>query len=384
MAGGRATGLTAQRRSALGGISAYHRRVVTEAARPDEQRSRAGQGDDAPVAPSRGRRWWIAYIPLLLALGAIAALLVYADPRKIGIAFQRFNLVYIPIVVALAVGFYLVQGVRWWTLNRALGIKFPLLDTVFLTETGQATALLPLGELTRALLVSKAAAVNLGAVVATETVQELLFVFMLFALALPKALGLHLVAIAVVVPMVFVVAIVAILTVERLYASVCRIIGRVPFLKRLRPIVDELHRDTGVLFRHADTYRYLPLSAAQAVMAVSLLWAIAQAVDPGKLSWASAGFVYAVTQGAAWLSFSPGGLGAVEASTAGLLVLLGVSFDIATAISVMQRLADKGLNTVIGWVCYLFARRRYNLTGASLFRFEMPRADESVLEANAT
>jgi len=353
--------------------------VVTEAARPDEQRSRGGQDHDESDAARRPRRRWVAYIPLLFALGAIAALLVYADPHKIGIAFQRFNLVYIPIVVVLAVGFYLVQGVRWWTLNRALGIKFPLLDTVFLTETGQATALLPLGELTRALLLSKAAGVHLGTVVASETVQELLFVFMLFVLALPYALSLHLVAIAVIVPMIFVVAIVAILTVEGLYARVRRVIGRVPVLHRIRPAVDELHRDARLLFRHPDTYRYLPLSAAQAVMAVTLLWAVAQAVDPGKLSWTSAGFVYAVTQGAAWLSFSPGGLGAVEASTAGLLVLLGISFDVATAISVMQRLADKGLNTVIGWVCYVFARRRYNLTGASLFRFEMPQTEEAVV-----
>jgi uncharacterized protein (TIRG00374 family) len=137
-----------------------------------------------------------------------------------------------------------------------------------------------------------------------------------------------------------------------------------------------LHRDACLLFRHPDTYRYLPLSALQAIAAVTLLWAVAQAVDPGKLSWTSAGFVYAVTQGAAWLSFSPGGLGAVEASTAGLLVLLGISFDVATAISVMQRLADKGLNTIIGWICYIVARRRYRLTAASLFRFEMPRAEE--------
>jgi glycosyltransferase 2 family protein len=352
--------------------------VVTEAARPDEPRSRVEQDHGESDVPQRSRRRWIGYIPLLFALGAIAALLVYADPHKIGIAFQRFNLVYIPVVVVLAVGFYLVQGVRWWTLNRALGITFPLRDTVFLTETGQATALLPLGELTRALLLSKAAAVHLGSVVASETVQELLFVFMLFALALPRALGLHLIAIAVVVPMLFVIAIVAILTIERLYSRVRRIIGRVPVLRRLRPAVDELHRDTRRLFRHPDTYRYLPLSAVQAAMAVSLLWAVAEAVDPGKLSWTSAGFVYAATQGAAWLSLAPGGLGAVEASTAGLLVLLGISFDIATAISVMQRLADKGLNTVIGWVCYLFARRRYNLTGASLFRFEMPRAEEAV------
>ena len=114
-----------------------------------EQRSQAGlDQDELDDVVRRSRRWWVTYLPGLFALGAIAALLVYADPHKIGIAFQHFNLVYIPIVVVLAVGFYIVQGVRWWTLNRALGIKFPLLDTVFLTETGQATAMLPLGELT--------------------------------------------------------------------------------------------------------------------------------------------------------------------------------------------------------------------------------------------
>jgi hypothetical protein len=53
-----------------------------------------------------------------------------------------------------------------------------------------------------------------------------------------------------------------------------------------------------------------------------------------------------------------------------------LSFDIATAISVMQRLADKGLNTVIGWICYLFARRRYHLSAASLLRFEMPGSND--------
>lgn len=351
--------------------------MVTEAARTEEQRPRSGDGGKPTGSPRRSRRRWLGYLPLVLALGAIAALLIYADPRKIGIAFERFNLEYVPIVITLGVGFYIVQGIRWWTLNRALGIKFPLLDTVFLTETGQATALLPLGELTRALLVSKAAGVNLGAVVASETVQELLFVFMLFVLALPKAIGLHYIAIAVIVPMFFVVGIVAVLTVESLYARVRRIVEKVPILRRVRPAVDELHRDTRVLFRHRDTYRWLPLSVGQAVMAVTLLWAVAQAVDPGRLSWTDAGFVYAVTQGAAWLSFSPGGLGAVEASTAGLLVALGLSFDLAAAISVMQRLADKGLNTVLGWVCYVFARRRYNLTGASLFRFEMNPPNEA-------
>lgn len=302
------------------------------------------------------------------ALGVIATLIVTADPANVGRSFARFNLLYLPVVVALSLSFYLLQGVRWWTLNRALRIRFSLADTVFVTESGQATALLPLGELTRALLLSRAAGVGFGRAVATETVQELLFVFMLFVVALPKAVALHFVAVAVIVPLLFIVAIVVVLTVETLYLEVRKLVARVPGLRRLRASVDELHQDTRVLFRRRETYTWLPLSVAQALMAGSLLWFVAQAVQPGKLSWTSAGFVYAVTQGASWLSFSPGGLGAVEASTTGLLVALGFTYDVAASISILQRLADKGLNTAIGLVCFGIARRRYNVPGTSVFR----------------
>ena len=54
--------------------------------------------------------------------------------------------------------------------------------------------------------------------------------------------------VAVIFPRLFVIAIVAILTVERLYARVRRIVERIPLLRRIRPAVDELHRDTKVLF----------------------------------------------------------------------------------------------------------------------------------------
>ena len=42
-----------------------------------------------------------------------------------------------------------------------------------------------------------------------------------------------------------------------------------------------------------------------------------------------------------------------------------------------RALGYKGLNTMIG-ICYVFARRRSNMTVALLFLFEMPRAEEGV------
>ncbi len=110
---------------------------MTEAQCSGEERAPPASETETIEAQRRWWRRWVAYIPLLLALGAIAALIVSADPHKIGIAFQRFNLVYVPIVMVLGVGFYLVQGVRWWTLNRALGINFPCWTPCFSPRPGR-------------------------------------------------------------------------------------------------------------------------------------------------------------------------------------------------------------------------------------------------------
>jgi uncharacterized membrane protein YbhN (UPF0104 family) len=99
-----------------------------------------------------------------------------------------------------------------------------------------------------------------------------------------------------------------------------------------------------------------------------LFWLVVHSIAPGLLSWPEAAFVYAVSHVAGAVSFIPGGLGAYEASIAGLLVASGASIQVGATIAILHRGADKGLATVAGMIAYGIARRRFHFTSFGLFR----------------
>jgi uncharacterized protein (TIRG00374 family) len=314
------------------------------------------------------RRRLRALVPFCIGLAALAALIVAVNPRQMGTDAQRFSLIAVPFVVVLSLSYYVLQGVRWHFLLRSVGVKLKLGDTVLLNVAGQATGLLPLGELTRALLVSEATGVDLGTAVATITVQELIYTLLIIAAAVPGAFEHRAWASAVVVALLFTIAVFAILTIRRLFNAVHRLVTRVPVLRRFSNDIEELHRETVVLLRRPETYTWSVLSVFGALIAVTLFWLVVHSIAPGLLSWPEAAFVYAVSHVAGAVSFIPGGLGAYEASIAGLLVASGASIQVGATIAILHRGADKGLATVVGMVAYAIARRRHRFSGFGLFR----------------
>jgi len=307
-------------------------------------------------------------VPFAVGLAAIAALIVAVNPRQMGTDAQKFSLVAVPFVVLLSLSYYVLQGVRWHFLLRSVGVRIPLGDTVLLNVAGQATGLLPLGELTRALLVSEAAGTDLGTAVATITVQELIYTLLIIAAAVPGAFEHRAWAGAVVAALVFTAAVFVILTVRRVFRVVYRVVARVPVLRRFRFDIAELHRETVELLRRPETYTWSVLSVFGALIAVTLFWLVVHSIAPGLLSWPEAAFVYAVSHIAGAVSLIPGGLGAYEASIAGLLVASGASIQVGATIAILHRGADKGLATVAGMIAYGIARRRHRFSGFALFR----------------
>jgi len=316
----------------------------------------------------RGAGWLRRLVIPGIGLAAIGALIVAASPSRLGFAISRFRIAYIPAVVALSVGFYLLQGVRWHYLLRGIGIRVGMLDTLLLNQTGQASALLPLGEMTRAIMLARAANQHLGAVVATITVQELIYAGVLLIAAIPGALQFHALATPVIMAFVATVAIFVVLIVEPVFHQVLKLVARVPLLREARAGIEELRTDTLVLLQRPATYYWSWLDFTRATMGICLFWLVLQSIAPGSISWAQAAFVYAVAQIVSAISFSPGGLGALEAGTVGLLVAVGLPFSIATAGAILQRLADKGLETVLGLGLFVYARKRYHFEGESLLQ----------------
>jgi len=308
-------------------------------------------------------RWARKALPSLIGVVAVAALIGAINPAQFWQALRHAKLVLFAPIVAATLAYYLFQGVRWQQLLRAVGVRLPWQDTVLLNYAGQATALLPLGELTRAVLVAEAASAEFGAVVATVTVQELIYTMVLIILAAPGLLALQHAFAGVVVALALTLAIFVALTWCPAYRWLRAGVAHTPLLRRFLLDVDRLHNDTVVLLRHRDTLIGTWISALQAALTVTAFWLVAEALAPGQLSWRDAAFVYAVSNLAGALSLIPGGIGAYEASVVGLLVGVGVNPGAAAAVALVQRVADKGLATALGFLAYGVARRRLHVSG---------------------
>jgi uncharacterized protein (TIRG00374 family) len=307
-------------------------------------------------------------VPIGVGLGAIVALIVATNPFALGKALSHFALIAIPAALALSAAYYVLQGLRWHFLLHEVGDRLGVGDTILLSIAGQATSLLPLGELTRAIFVSEAASVDFGDVVATVTVQELIFMLILILIAIPGALSVHRALAGVIVALLGVLGVIAVLVVPALFHVVHRAVERTPVLRRFTAQVDSLQQETVVLLQRGDTLGWSVISVAGAAMGISLFWVIVNALHPGVLSWPMASFVLAAAYLGGAISLIPGGIGACEATVVGLLISLGVDPATATAAALLQRLADKGFGTLMGFIAYAIARRRFHLSGLSALR----------------
>ncbi|MBV8300783.1 MAG: flippase-like domain-containing protein [Candidatus Dormibacteraeota bacterium] len=305
-------------------------------------------------------RW---LVPSALGIGAVLALVLAIDPAHFASAIAHLNLLLLPAIVAVSIAYYVIQGIRWHFLLVDVGIRMRLRDVVLITLAGQATSFLPLGELTRAILVTQASGGEFGAAVAAETVQELLYTVILIAFAVPGLLAVPHALAGIVVILFAIAAIIVAMTWCRMYRYLRLLVSKTPLLRRVLHPLDELHNDLVVLMRKPGTITWSWLSVLQAAAMVTTLWLVAQAVAPGHLDWKSAALVYAVSNVAGLLSLIPAGVGAYEGSIIGLLVGFGLNPGVAAAIAVLQRVLNQGIATGVGFAAYGVARRRLHVGG---------------------
>lgn len=300
----------------------------------------------------------------VIGIAALGGVLVLLNPAKVGEALAHFNLGLVPAILALYVLIYVFQGARWHGLLVESGARLKLADSVLLNAAGQAiTALVPLGDLTRALFASQAAGQSFGKIAATVTVQELSYTMMLVLLALPVVLTHHLGVAVVVITVVGMAGVVVILTVSRVFCFVHGVIARIPLMRKLLPAIHELHHGTADLLHRPETLAWTVLDLARAATAVTVFWLLVQGLSPHTFTWTDAGFVLAVSTIGGAISLIPGGVGANEAGVAGLLLLFGVGAGPAGAAALIQRALMTGLALLFGYSAYRLERTRFRLGG---------------------
>jgi uncharacterized protein (TIRG00374 family) len=297
-------------------------------------------------------------------LAAIAGLVVVLDPAAIGRAMAHFDLRLIVPVLALTAGIYALQGLRWHYLLREAGIRLSMGDSLLLNAAGQTvTALVPLGDLTRALFASQASGQAFGLTAATVTVQELTYTLMLILLALPLVMTLHFGIPMVVATLAGMAAIVLVLTISPLFRALHAMIARIPLLRLMLPAIRELQQEVAELLHRRETLAWSALDLARAAANVTVLWLLAQSISPGLVTWWAAAVVLALSSIGGAISLIPGGIGANEASMAGLLIVFGAAHGPAGAVALLQRALMTGMALILGFTAYSRVHRRLGLGG---------------------
>jgi uncharacterized protein (TIRG00374 family) len=300
----------------------------------------------------------------VIGLGGIAAVILFLNPAKVGSALEHFQLALIAPIILLSVFVYILQGIRWHYLLVDVGTKLRLRDTILINLAGQTiTALVPLGDLTRAAFASTADGTDFGTVAATVTVQELSYMLWLILAALPAILALGY-GLAAVIPVAIGIAlIVVVLTVSPVFCRFHDLVAHIPFLNNLLPAIDELQQETSTLLHRPDALALSVLDAARVVVAVTTFWLVLQGLEPNMIGWWQAAFVLALASIGGAVSLIPGGVGANEASVAALLVFLGFDTGSAGAAAIIQRGLMTGLSLILGFAAYALINERLHLGG---------------------
>lgn len=301
-----------------------------------------------------------------VGLAGIVVLVLVIQPGELVAAFSRFDPVLIPAIVAGSVAYYVLQGVRWHFLLRDVGSNLTVGHTVTLNLVGQITTLLPLGELTRVALASRAAKMPFSDALATVTVQELIYGLLLVVVAVPGLFEFHLNPAIPAAALLVAVLAMAVLLVPPFFHGLHHVLERILGVRRLLAPLEELRAETVGLLQRPETLGWSVIGLVQVAAMTTVFWLVVDSVSPGTLTWPEAASVYAVASIGGAISLIPGGLGASEATFAGVLIVAGFTPATATAIALIQRVADEGVAMTSGLITYGLTRRKYDLSG--LFR----------------
>ncbi len=295
-----------------------------------------------------------------LILGFLVLLVValLGDLRQVSAQVLNFRWVLYPVVIALTFTNYILRFVKWHFYLSQIGVRnLPLAESARLFVGGFPLAVTPgkVGEALKGLWINQATGIPTArgvSVVLAERISDGLAVLVLSTLgviAYPRywpgfaaVLGILL----------------AVIVVSQIRPLALALIGlgeRLPLVNRFAHLLHEFYEGSFALFRPRATLFAVALGTvswlAEGIGMYVVL--IGLGVPPSWETLSIAVFVLSFSTVIGAVSALPGGLGAAEASIAGMLVLLiGLPGDLAAAATLLIRFATLWFGVGLGLVVW--------------------------------
>ncbi len=277
-------------------------------------------------------------LPLAAGIGLIALLLGYADVGRVAQVAHRFQLSFLPLLLALTVGYQGLRALQWWLLLRDGERPASWRVAVMSYMGGELAKALPGGQYAQTYVLRRAQGTPIAVSAAATTV--ILWLEVVVCLAVVALLGigpwtwLHLLALALLAG----IALVGVL-VKRRRPRPYRAMGtgKYAFVRQGRDWLDRFATSAAGLLRPGVLGPATALSAGYIAAGALVLWAIAAAVGVHQVGAMEALSVYTFALAANLLVVIPVDLGLTELSGLAALTLFGVPRADAVAILLLQR-----------------------------------------------
>jgi uncharacterized protein (TIRG00374 family) len=311
---------------------------------------------------------------LIFGFLVFLALVLVGDLRQVSDLVLAFPWVLFPLVLILTLFNYTLRFVKWHFYLGQVGVKdFPPMESARLFLAGFPLAVTPgkVGEALKAVWLERETGLPFSrgvSVVVAERISDglgVLSLSILGVIAYPRywpgfaaVLGILLLLI--------------VISQARPAALWLLELGtRLPFLKRISASLREFYEGSYALFRPRSLLTAVGLGTVswlgEGIGFYLVLLGLGQ--DPGWATLSIAVFILAFSTVIGAVSALPGGLGAAEASIAGMLVLLlGLHKDMAAAATLIIRFATLWFAVALGLGVWTISRKKLFSTTSPLDR----------------
>jgi len=298
-------------------------------------------------------------LSIIVGLGIFVGLSIYADIGAVKEAFAEFEWSYIPAVLALTLLNYLLRFGKWHYYLRNINIRLKVKDSLAIFLSGLSMSVTPakLGEVFKSYLLKRQNGTEVSRsipVVFAERITDVLGLLILAAISFSVfQYGKEVLIGVLVVLLALIIAIQS----RRISNKLLDISESIPLINKLSDNLRMTYETAYTLFRFRNLMVAIVISVVSWGFECLAMYFVLQGFG-ADASMLLSTFVFSFSSLAGAISMVPGGLVVAEGSSAALLILAGISREIAAAATITIRFCTLWFGVVVGVIATLMTSRK--------------------------
>lgn len=292
------------------------------------------------------------FVPLLIAVLAYTALILYGDIGGVAAAIGDMSLSTLSVAILLSLASFFFRGVRWEVYLRAASIRVPFKESalVFLSGLGMSITPGKIGELLKSMLLKESRDVPVAKSAPIVLAERILDLGALLTLGAVGLIWDHSAPLALAITVAGVLGFYTIGKSERLALVLVGILTKIPRVSRFREKLLTAHAALFELWSLPTYLLAMTLTLVAWGLQAYILVVLAEAFQNTSVSLPHALIAYSAPLLAGTLALIPGGLGLTEASMTGTLkALSGTSTTVAATLTILVRGVTFWLAVLLGF-----------------------------------